>query len=80
MFTTLQCVCTHNSTLDASYVSTLSWYFIVMFGIRGILQLFLGEGSGECVWVSQLPLPPRTPALLHAHLTLLLPPPCLPAQ
>lgn len=32
-------------TLDPSYVSSLSWYFIVMFGLRGFLNLFIG-GDG----------------------------------
>lgn len=31
------------STLDSSYVSTLSWYFIVMFGLRGVLGLVMGN-------------------------------------
>ena len=31
------------STLDVSYVSSLSWYFLVMFGIRGLMVLLLGE-------------------------------------
>ena len=30
------------STLDSSYVSALSWYFIIMFGIRGFTSLVLG--------------------------------------
>lgn len=34
------------STLDVSYVSSVSWYFLVMFGMRGFLSLILGEQSG----------------------------------
>lgn len=34
------------SSLDSSYVSALSWYFLVMFGIRSIFGLILGSGSG----------------------------------
>jgi ER membrane protein complex subunit 3 len=33
------------STLDVSYVSSLSWYFLLMFGLRGLIKLFLGEDS-----------------------------------
>jgi len=34
------------STLDVSYVSSVSWYFLVSFGMRGFLSLILGEKSG----------------------------------
>ena len=30
-------------TLDVSYVSSLSWYFLLMFGLRGFLRVILGE-------------------------------------
>jgi len=32
-------------TLDVSYVSSLSWYFILTMGLNGIYKLALGEGS-----------------------------------
>jgi hypothetical protein len=35
------------NTLDASYVSSLSWYFLVMFGMRGFLSLLLGEQAAN---------------------------------
>lgn len=34
-------------TLDVSYVSSVSWYFLVMFGMRGALSLVLGEQSAS---------------------------------
>jgi ER membrane protein complex subunit 3 len=32
-------------TLDPSYVSSVSWYMLVMFGMRNVIALFLGEGA-----------------------------------
>ena len=34
------------SSLDVSYVSSLSWYFINVFGLRGLFTLVLGSDSG----------------------------------
>lgn len=33
------------STLDVSYVSSLSWYFLVTFGLNGVYRLILGDDS-----------------------------------
>lgn len=33
------------STLDVSYVSSLSWYFLVTFGLNGMYRLILGDDS-----------------------------------
>lgn len=35
------------NTLDVSYVSSVSWYFLVSFGMRGFLSLILGETSAN---------------------------------
>lgn len=37
--------CTHQS-LDATWISSLSWYFLVVYGIRGIQILLMGDGTG----------------------------------
>ena len=33
------------ATLDVSYVSSLSWYFLVMFGMSKFYSLILGDGN-----------------------------------
>ena len=33
------------STLDTAYVTSMSWYFLVMFGMRGLHTLVLGAGA-----------------------------------
>eukprot|EP01027_Heterolobosea_sp_BB2_P008411 GEZU01012478.1.p1 GENE.GEZU01012478.1~~GEZU01012478.1.p1 ORF type:complete len:259 (+),score=73.63 GEZU01012478.1:624-1400(+) len=35
------------ASLDVSYVTSLSMYFLIMFGLRGLLTLLLGEGSPD---------------------------------
>ena len=33
--------------LDSAYVSSISWYFLVMYGLRSLFKLVLGEPSLE---------------------------------
>lgn len=33
------------TTLDVSYVSSLSWYFLAVFGLRGLFGLILGDNQ-----------------------------------
>jgi hypothetical protein len=33
--------------LDTSYVSSVSWYFLVMFGLRGFFRMVIGDPSQE---------------------------------
>lgn len=35
------------NTLDTSYVSSVSWYFLVMFGLRAFFRLALGDPLQE---------------------------------
>mmetsp|Transcript_9763 Transcript_9763/g.25230 ORF Transcript_9763/g.25230 Transcript_9763/m.25230 type:complete len:265 (-) Transcript_9763:310-1104(-) len=35
------------ASLDVSYVTSLSWYFLVMFGMRGLFQLVLGDNQAD---------------------------------
>ena len=35
------------STLDTSYVSSVSWYFLVMFGLRAFFRLAMGDPQQE---------------------------------
>eukprot|EP00934_Nitzschia_sp_Nitz4_P005516 Nitzschia sp. Nitz4//scaffold59_size112058//75955//76824//NITZ4_004118-RA/size112058-processed-gene-0.197-mRNA-1//1//CDS//3329555150//5506//frame0 len=42
------------STLDTSYVSSVSWYFLVMFGLRGFFRLAMGTPLMETMESQQL--------------------------
>lgn len=42
------------TTLDTSYVSSVSWYFLVMYGLRGFFRLVIGSPKMETVQSQQL--------------------------
>lgn len=43
------------ANLDVSYVSSLSWYFLVMFGMNDLYSLILGDGAdGEEARIMQM--------------------------
>ena len=42
------------SQLDTSYVSSISWYFLVMFGLRGFFRLVIGTPSLETIETQSL--------------------------
>lgn len=42
------------TTLDTSYVSSVSWYFLVMFGLRGFFRLAIGSPKIETIHGQQL--------------------------
>lgn len=35
------------NNLDTSYVSSVSWYFLVMYGLRGFFRMAIGDPSQE---------------------------------
>ncbi|RHY59143.1 hypothetical protein DYB34_000956 [Aphanomyces astaci] len=43
-------------TLDVSYVSSLSLYFLIMFGMSGFMSLLLGKGNSTCIYLCIEPL------------------------
>ena len=60
--------------LDVTYVSSLSWYFLAMFGLQGVYYLLLGANSG-CVAVSRVGGGATRLRLAFSRCTLARPPP-----
>ena len=47
------------TSLDVGYVSTLSWYFLTMFGLQGITGLIVSNHAGTIPFFSLVfPAPP----------------------
>ncbi|GBG84163.1 hypothetical protein CBR_g38137 [Chara braunii] len=42
------------SSLDVSYVSSQSWYFLNFVGLRGFFSLILGDSNGEGAFICLL--------------------------
>ena len=54
-------------TLDSSYVSSLSWYFLNMLGLQGLVALILGGASeGSDAKMMQQQMQVQVSDLLHA--------------
>ena len=34
--------------LDVTWVSSLSWYFLTLFGLNAVYRLVLGDDNGKC--------------------------------
>lgn len=42
------------NTLDVSYVSSLSWYFLTLFGLGGLNSIVLGEATSEYIYIHKI--------------------------
>jgi ER membrane protein complex subunit 3 len=50
--------------LDVRWVSSLSWYFLCLFGLQPVFVFILGNDNGEYFWQIHPPCPPTTFTLI----------------
>ena len=55
-------------SLDVSYVSSLSWYFLVTFGLNGVYRLLLG-GQGDFDENQMMQMQVRSPVSIFVYVS-----------
>ena len=58
--------------LDVSYVSSISWYFLALFGLRSYIGYFAGEEASNAInmaTVASAPMPTTNPGMPGQHIS-----------